>query len=147
MLVGYIRRSSSDGAAWWVVACARWHCRLGAAWLCSATSSVQHPRAVCHCCGGFLCKSCQRSCSPGELRDCGIGFVGFVFCFVFYHLPVVLLLSILSHVSSECWIQYGTMTVKPQVCQDRLWAYQWRPKCGWRKPVISFLHVFEIPSE
>lgn len=94
-------------------------------------------------------KSCKRSSSPGELGDCGIGLVS-VLCFVFYHLPVVLLLLILSPTPCFSWVLntvWYNDSNSTWCCQDCLWAYQWQPEWGWRKPVISSLPVFETPSE
>lgn len=78
-----------------MVVCTRWPCRASRAPQ-RHCASVNTPRAL------FVVAvvisfetSCKRSYSPGELGDCGVGFVS-VLCFVFYHLPVPLLLLILS---------------------------------------------------
>lgn len=72
-----------------MVVCTRWHCHL---WTEPGSAAplhlCKHPRAL------FVVavvisfeKSCKKSYSPGELGDCGVGFVS-VLCLVFYHLPV-----------------------------------------------------------
>lgn len=100
MLVGYIIHNSvteGGGNGWWCV-------QDGTA-IFEQSLALQrhfiffkHPRAL-FVVGGVVSfkKSRKRSYSSGELGDCGIGFVS-VLCFVlfFYHLPVVLLLLVLS---------------------------------------------------
>lgn len=84
MFVGYIIHNSvTEGRWWWMVACARWHCRLWAEPGSAASPCLfKHPRALFGG-GGVVSfeKSRKRSYSSGELGDCGIGFVS-VLCFV-----------------------------------------------------------------
>ena len=80
--------------------CTRWHCHLGTEPGSAAPLDLlKHPGAlsVVAVTVSFE-KSLKRSYSPGELGDCGIGFISvlcFVFFFVFFLNHLVLLPLIL----------------------------------------------------